>query len=622
MARQVAAVEGGGEHAAVEVAGDRQADAVEQRRHHVHQLGVGEQGSRLHAGAVEQQHAVRRPLRAGSHLVEQEQPAQGPHPGGRRLGTVRRHHRQQLGRRHAVPQARQRQVELRVVGRQPARRLLVVGLLRALELHRRVAAQVLAGHRADAVEVEEQRLGLAILLQQQRGQRLARAVPRQRPRRVGRRRVAERGEQQRVELVRAQAEEARPRRHLLRPRRRRRRRVVEVAFAHREGRLRRDRRAGRPADDAAAHAEPRQDLPDRQHPAVAGVGAHGARAEGAPGAETEPRRHQVQIGAGGDPRHRQALLRHQAVLVRVLARRQGGPQRLAPVGDDRLEAAVGTAADHRRQERQAALAGQRQDGVQGRRFEAHHQQVRALQVGHRRRPRAGRRPRPERFAALHHDVDRHHRQQGDAEAAAAAVGAARQAVQQRRVEDDERRQAEQHRGLDQPPVDARRQEVGVVGSMPPVEQRRQRQRRGDAPGKPAPRPSRPPPQPGQGDEQRQRAEQGAVEQHAAQHRHRGEGQVRVEEEDQAGEVGAEEGAGEEAAHRHHQPAGKVQPRRCRRRRRPEGAGGLAARRAVVADRRRGGVRGSARGGALEGRSRDRGDGRTWGGRRTVRRTVR
>ena len=52
------AVEGGGEDAAVEVAGDRGAEAVEEGRGEVDQAGAGEQGVGADAVAVEDQEAV------------------------------------------------------------------------------------------------------------------------------------------------------------------------------------------------------------------------------------------------------------------------------------------------------------------------------------------------------------------------------------------------------------------------------------------------------------------------------------------------------------------------------------------------------------------------------------
>ena len=115
---------------------------------------------------------------------------------------------------------------------------------------------------------------------------------------------------------------------------------------------------------------------------------------------------------------------------------------------------------------------------------------------------------------------------------------------------------EPERRLDQAVVDARRQEVGVVGGVRPVEEGRGGERDREAPGEGPPGPPRPAPGERQVQGQAREPQQRAVDEAPAQYGAEGERQAGVEKEDQSGEMQARQGPGGEAAPEDRQTAAR------------------------------------------------------------------
>ena len=199
------------------------------------------------------------------------------------------------------------------------------------------------------------------------------------------------------------------------------------------------------------------------------------------------------------------------------------------------------------EERQSTLLRQGQDRVECRGVDPDDAEERSRIRRERRHSWCRLEPWPERFSTLDNDVDREERHGGEEQPATRAVRPSTQTVEQHRIEAGDGRDRQGHGGLEQALVDPGRQvETKGVG-VGPVDHRGDDQDRRQDRRQPTPDAV----QPAAGGEGQESESEGA--EHAAVERHTGgdgrhvEGNVRIEKEEQPGELGSHEKAGKESS---------------------------------------------------------------------------
>ncbi len=385
----------------------------------------------------------------------------------------------------------------------------------------------------------------SLLIDQEEGQRLAPEVGGQGAQERVRDLGVELSERPRVDLLGGDLEEHPALGQLQRQRRGGEDVAAEVALGKGEEQVGGGAVGRGPADAAGGDAEARQDLPDGERLAHRRVGAPLGDAEPAPQRQAEPGREQPQVVARAEESRREDGVLQHPVDVGQLPRGHRRPQGAVVVRSEAPQPAVGAALHHGREERQMTLPSERQDRVEGRALDADDEQARTRLGLDRRRQRRRHHRRLEGLPALDQEPDRDDRQQREAHPRAEAVRPPVDAVEQGGVEEDQRRQGEPERRLDQPHVDAGRDEEGEVGGVDPVAQRREGEDDRHRPRQQAAGPPRAAARERSQERRGRQPQRAAEEQDAAQQRLQGERQVGVEKEQQRGDLGAGEEPGQE-----------------------------------------------------------------------------